>query len=387
MNKNNILITIKKELRSIFRDKKTLFMIFGFPFIIALFVFLFGFMEDTMMGENTSAYKIGVNYEVNEVEKTLLKQYGLKNKYYSDLDKAKSDFEEDLIDGYISYDDSKKTYTIYSDSSMTGMNVTSFASSYLDDYNEYLGNLQLVDKGVNPEEIFDNFKVDFKNVEGEELSSSSFMVELIMNISFVYIIMAIALAAVNMATSAIAVEKEHGTLETILTLPITTTELIVGKYLANVIVGTVASLIGFFLTMISFGIAKNMFTMYEDFSISFVAILFGIVICILASFLISGLATLITSSAKTYKEAQASGQILNYLCIIPIFMSYLEYSVTSTMYFIPILNYTTILLELYTGSFEYINLFITIASTIVYVVLILWIMIKRFKSEKVLFGA
>ena len=39
MNKNNILVTIKKELRSMFRDKKTLFMIFGFPFIIAFFIF------------------------------------------------------------------------------------------------------------------------------------------------------------------------------------------------------------------------------------------------------------------------------------------------------------------------------------------------------------
>lgn len=386
MNKNNILITIKKELRSIFRDKKTLMMIFGFPFIIALFIFLFGFMEDSMMGESTNTYKIGVDYQVEDVEKDLMKQYGLKYKYYEKEKQAKEDFEEDLIDGYVLFNEKNNTYTIYSDSSITGMNVTSFVSSYLDDYNEYLGDLQLIEKGINPEDVFSNLKVDVKNIEGEELSSSSFLVELIMNISFVYIIMAIALAAVNMATSAIAVEKEHGTLETILTLPITTTELIVGKYLANVIVGAVASLIGFFLTMVSFSIAKDMFVMYEDFSISFVAILFGIIICIVASFLISGLATLITSSAKTYKEAQASGQILNYICIIPIFMSYLEFSVTSTMYFIPILNYTTILLELYTGNFEYINLFITIGSTVVYVIFILWFMIKRFKSEKILFG-
>lgn len=386
MNKKNIFITIKKEIRSIFRDKKTLFMIFGFPFVIALFIFLFGLMEDSMMGESSNVYKIGVNYEVNDVHKELLKQYGLKYKSYQDIKEAKQDFEEDLIDGYVLWNEEKNTYTVYSDSSISGMNVTSFVANYLDDYNKYLGDLQLIDKGINPDEVFTNFKVEIKNVSGEELSSSSFLVELIMNISFVYIIMAITLAAVNMATSAIAVEKEHGTLETILTLPITTTELIIGKYLANVIVGAIASLIGFALTIISFSIAKEMFVMYEDFSISFVAILFGIIICIIASFLISGLATLITSSAKSYKEAQASGQILNYICIVPIFMSYLEFSVTSSMYFIPILNYTTILLELYTGNFEYVNLFITIASTICYVVFILWFMIRRFKSEKVLFG-
>ena len=39
MNKNNIKITIKKELRSIFRDRKTVALILLFPLLIALFVF------------------------------------------------------------------------------------------------------------------------------------------------------------------------------------------------------------------------------------------------------------------------------------------------------------------------------------------------------------
>ena len=73
MNKNNILITIKKELRSIFRDKKTICYIFGFPFIIAFLIFLMGYMEDAIMNEDSDTkYSIGINYEVNEIEKTLM---------------------------------------------------------------------------------------------------------------------------------------------------------------------------------------------------------------------------------------------------------------------------------------------------------------------------
>ena len=53
MNKNNILVTIKKELRSMFRDKKTMFMIFGFPFIIAFFIFLMGFCVTFAQQTNT----------------------------------------------------------------------------------------------------------------------------------------------------------------------------------------------------------------------------------------------------------------------------------------------------------------------------------------------
>ena len=83
MNKTNIFITIKKELRSMFRDKKTLLMIFGFPFIIAFFIFLMGFMEDSVMGEGGTVYTVGFNYTVNEVEKTLLEQYSLEYKEYN----------------------------------------------------------------------------------------------------------------------------------------------------------------------------------------------------------------------------------------------------------------------------------------------------------------
>lgn len=386
MNKNNILITVKKELRSMFRDKKTLFMIFGFPFIIAFFIFLMGFMEESMMGDGGTTYKTGFNYEVNEVEKTLLEQYAIDYVYYEEESDLKEAFKAGDISGYVIYDEENKNYSIYTDSSMSGMNVSSYVGYYLDDYNQYLGNLKLVDQNINPEEIYNNFTIELKSVDGEELSTSSFLVELVMSLSFTYIIMAITLAAVNMATSAIAVEKEHGTLETILTLPITTNELIAGKYLANVIIGSIASLIGFALTIVSFIIAKSMFTIYEEFSIGFLAIIWGVVICILASFLIGGLAIAITAKSKSYKEAQAAGQVLNYLCMVPIFMTYLDFKVTTTYYLVPILNYTTLLMDLYTGSFEYINLLITVLSTIVCVGVVLWLLLKTFKSEKVLFG-
>ncbi len=387
MNKNNIFITIKKELRSMFRDKKTVFMILGFPFVIAFLIFLMGFMEESMLGNGSSLYTIGVDYTVSEIENTLFEKYSLEYESFLDLSEMDKAFEEGKISGYITYEKDEAKYIIYTDSSVTGLNVSSFITAYLEDYNEYLGNLKLVNKDIDPTEIYNNFTMEMKDISGEALSTSSFLVELVMSLAFTYIIMAITLAAVNMATSAIAVEKEHGTLETILTLPITTNELIIGKYLANVIIGIIASLIGFALTIISFSIAKNMFVIYEDFSISFGAIGWGILICVLASFLIGGLAIALTSSAKSYKEAQAAGQILNYLCIVPIFMTYLEFKVTSMYYVIPILNYTTILMDLYTGNFEMLNLLVTIGSTVICVGGVLWILFKKFKSEKVLFGA
>ena len=118
----------------------------------------------------------------------------------------------------------------------------------------------------------------------------------------------------------------------------------------------------------------------------FSVVLWGVVICFLASLLIAALAILITSSAKSYKEAQASGSILQTVCVLPLLLSMVSFDVSKVLYAIPILSHTTILMELYSGTCSNINLLITIGSTLVYIIVIMFVMIKKFKSEKVLFG-
>ena len=387
MNKNNILITIKKEFRSIFRDKKTICYIFGFPFIIALMIFLMGSMEEAFFEESSEIqYIVGVNYEVNEIEKELMKENSLDYEYYDSVDDMKEAYHNGDIEAYLDYDKNKNVYYIYTDESMVNSQVASYVMYYLDSYNSYIGNAYLVNQGINVEELYNNFTYELKTTEGEEVSESGMIIELVMNMSFTYIIMVIALATVNMAITAIATEKENGTLETILTLPITTKELIVGKYLATFLIGFIASLVGFVITLGSFAIATNMYTVYEGFSIGFSVVLWGVVICFLASLLIAALAILITSSAKSYKEAQASGSILQTVCVLPLLLSMVSFDVSKVLYAIPILSHTTILMELYSGTCSNINLLITIGSTLVYIIVIMFVMIKKFKSEKVLFG-
>lgn len=387
MKKTNIIITLKKELRSIIRDKKTIFMILGFPFIIAAFIFFFGYMEDSLMGTEDSKYAMGINYEPNSTEKTLMSEFYLEPTQYKTLEEMKKAYDNAEIETYIFYDEKENLYTIYSNENIMDSQASSYAMEYLDAYNKYLGDLYIKGEDIDPEVAYGSIVYELKTTEGDELSTDGFMIDMVMDMSFTYIIMAIALAAVNMATSAIAVEKENGTLETILTLPVTTKELITGKYLATATIGLISSIIGFIITIVSFAIATNMFEVYKGFSITISAIFWGIIICIIASLLIAALAILLTSSSKSYKEAQASGQILQMVCIMPIFISFLNISTTTLYYIIPVLSHTTILMDLYSGNISYLNLFLTIASTIVYVVILLYVLIKKFKSEKVLFGA
>lgn len=383
MNKKMVKITIKKELRSIFRDKKTVTLIFVFPLLIAFFIFLLSSTYETSVN-NKEIYNIAINYEITDVEKKIVKENQLKTKYYDSLDKMEKDFKDSKVSAYIYYDKEKNTYTIYSDEGMKGMTASSYITSYLDAYNTYLGNEYLLKHNINPKDVYNNFTVKTELVEGE-----NYILQTVLSLAFTYVIIAIAMASSSLATSATAVEKEQGTLETLLTFPVTSKELITGKYLATVIMSLFASLFGYLITLISLVIAKGKYKVYEDINlfINPENIIIGILICLAASLLISGLAILLTANSKSYKEAQMASQVLTMITIVPMFISMLNISIISKLYYvIPIISHVQILMDIFTTKINYSNIFLCLLSSIIISIIIIDIIIKKFKSEKVLFG-
>lgn len=383
MNKNMVKITIKKELRSIFRDKKTITLIFVFPLLIAFFIFLLSSTYENSINDK-EIYNIAINYDLTDVEKDIIKENQLKPTQYDSLSKMEKAFKEDKVSAYVYYDREKNTYTIYSDEGMQGMSASSFITAYLEAYNTYLGNKYLLEKDINPNEVYNNFKVKTKYVEGE-----NYLLQTILSLAFTYIIIAIAMASSSLATSATAVEKEQGTLETLLTFPVTSKELITGKYLATVIMSLFASLFGYIITLASLILAKGKYKVYEDINLFITPenILIGILICLAASLLIAGLAILLTAHSKSYKEAQMASQILTMITIIPMFISMLNIPIISKLYYaIPVLSHVQILMDIFTTKINYANIILCLTSSIILSVIIVDIIIKQFKSEKVLFG-
>lgn len=383
MNKNMVKITIKKELRSIFRDKKTVTLIFAFPLLIAFFIFLLSSTYENSVNDK-EIYNVAVNYQLTDIEKTITKENQLKTKYYASLKEMEKAFKKDKVSAYIYYDKEKNTYTIYSDEGMTGISASGFATSYLESYNTYLGNKYLLDHDIDPEEVYNNFLVKTKYIEGE-----NYLLQTILSLAFTYIIIAIAMASSSLATSATAVEKEQGTLETLLTFPVTSKELITGKYLATVIISLFASLFGYIITLASLIIAKGKYKVYEDINlfINPENVIIGILICLAASLLIAGLAILLTAHSKSYKEAQMASQVLTMITIIPMFISMLNIPIISKLYYaIPVLSHVQILMDIFTTKINYNNIILCLLSSIIISIIIIDIIIKKFKSEKVLFS-
>ena len=136
MKLNNIKITLFKELRGIFRDKKTIQKLILYPLIIPIFIIMFGFLFDIM---STNNYVIGTNYKLSNDEKMIIEDLdAFKTKSYKnkkELDKA---YKEDKIDGYIIKEGN--TYTIYSDRTVnSGEIIFSNISAYLETYNLAIG--------------------------------------------------------------------------------------------------------------------------------------------------------------------------------------------------------------------------------------------------------
>ena len=133
---------------------------------------------------------------------------------------------------------------------------------------------------------------------------------------------------------------------------------------------------------------KRYFSFFEGLSyhVGLSSILISFVIIIMASLFIGGLSILLTSFTKSYKEAQSVSSILNILTIIPMMISLVGVSIQKWFYFIPIFNYTQCLMDIFSGKFHVIEIFMLIISSICYVVIILFYIVKQYRSEKVLVG-
>ena len=72
--KNKVLFILKKELREVFRDKKSLLMMLIIPLMIPAVIIGISYLFDADMNSSENKYnKIGFTYELSDVEKDLAK--------------------------------------------------------------------------------------------------------------------------------------------------------------------------------------------------------------------------------------------------------------------------------------------------------------------------
>lgn len=379
---NNILITLKKELKLIIRDKKSLLMMAITPLFIPIFVILMSYIyEELTVNKEDKTYQIGVNYELSSTERELLSDE-VKYTVYSSSKELEEAYNSNKILAYIVKDNN--SYNIYANiQSEDGSMVTSLITNYLDNYNNYLGQSYLVNNNIDLSKVYNNLNYNVTEIKGESIFGNQII---LMAITFT--IMAITLSCIYTSIDTTAGEKERGTLETILTFPISRKELIFGKYLAISISGIVTLLIGVFLSIVSLYYVKNSFSIYDNviFNINTITILLTILILLFYTLFISGLCITIASFTKSFKEAQSALTPISLVTCIPMFLEMLNINISGVLSFIPIINHTIVINNILTSSININNILITIISSIIYIIVLLLFINKMYKSEKILFN-
>ncbi len=381
MKWNNIKITIFKELRGIIRDKKSLRKLILYPLLIPVVILLFGYLFDSM---TKTQYKVGTNYELTPEEQVIVRKVeNLEMKTYSSKEELEKAYENNEIEGYIIKEDNK--YVIYVDpSENSGDIISSLSSTYLETYNTYLGNKYLKEKGIDPEKVYNNITIDYESLTVEEQDS---LTSLLFTLVITYLEMIVMMVCVVVVTDATSGEKERGTLETILTFPIKSSEFVFGKYLATSILGFIVGTASYLLSIPTFIIGKKLFESYEEvvFVTNISSILLVILVTLLTALLGAGICMALAGRARTYKEAQSSLQFVTILPMIAYFMKIVEAD-TSVINVIPIANCGALLNDIVVNNVDLKSLGIVILSTIVYIVAIMRYISKQYKKEETLFS-
>ena len=384
---NRILITIKKELRGIIRDKKSLMMMLVTPILIPIFILLFSYMYETMLDkdESTNTYNIGVNYTYTKEEKKSLKELNLNIKQYKSKNELQGSYKKGKIDLYVIK--SNNNYKIYeNESNQNSIYATSIYTKYLDSINKYLGDTYLDSINASKDKVYNNITYEYKKLEGK-----NDFVNQVISTGLMFVVMAITLTSIYSATDATAGEKERGTLETLLTFPIKKEELLTGKYLAITISCIITTILSLILTVISLKISSNIFSFYKDavININMTTLLLALIIMISYSFFISGACIAIASFSKTFKEAQSALTPLSFTVMIPMFLEILDIKLNSCLSLIPVISHTMFLEQVICNTLTtttIINIFLMFTSTILITIIIIKIITKVYKSEKILFS-
>jgi len=188
-------------------------------------------------------------------------------------------------------------------------------------------------------------------------------------------------------------EKERGTIETILCSPISRISLVLGKFLMvfTASISTAALAIGSMaLTLAAaskaVGGMAHISGMGLEFKISFSAVFWVFLMIVPLALLFSAALLAISLFARNFKEAQSYLSPLTIVVVAPAIVSVLPgVELNAGTSLIPILNTSLVSKEIVSGTYHWGYIALIFGSSCVYAAVALWVAIRLFQREEVLF--
>ncbi len=378
---NKTLLILKKELRELFRDKKSLAMMLIIPIFIPLIIIGMSALFQSQTEADVTTYnKIGFDYELSPTEIEILDSLEIDYTVAS-TEELESSFNNKELNSYITKENNN--YIInYDEANIESSQAAVMAQSYLETYKSVLEANYLTENNVDVNTFNNLLTYEQKSIEQQNFYSNY-----IVNYAFLFILMAITVSATYPATDATAGEKERGTLETLLTFPIKSKDIIVGKLLNVTLSSIITGLLSLILAILAIIYIQNTFDIYNGANLLNAPIIISSIVIIIAfSIMTSGLCIAIASMSKTFKEAQSALTPLTFIAFFPGMIAFmLNIKTNAILSIIPFLNFSVIFTDITNGNLNILHLILMFISTIIIIVIVIYYIIKQYKSEKVLF--
>jgi sodium transport system permease protein len=379
---NRINLMFRKEMKSLFRDKKAILTIL-LPVLIypVLLIFFIGFsvVVQSNLDDKISIVAVDDNVpsilsdRLNDHEKLSLMQFS-------------SDADTNQIDGSLSvfYVDGVENYTIaYNSTVESSQQAANRLKSVLAEYNEELKTNKLNEAGIEPSAL------DFVTIKSEELKGNrdDRIISMMMGMFFPFLIMLYGITGTyTIASDLSAGEKERETLETIFSVPVKRFEIIMGKLLACVNVGVISGMVNI-ISMFPLVYAATVAIPDIKINISFVLLLYLIImimpVLIMTSTFFIGLGLV----ARTYQESQSYGSILLILFMVPTFVVMVpDLEITNLILSVPIANALMLMKDAFLGEYSVSRSLVVLLINLGISGIGIIIMNRLFKSDWVIFG-
>lgn len=385
---SKILIIVKKELLRILTDKRLCFTTIIMPglMIFIMYALVGNVMSNTYSTLQNSEYTVVINNVPNDIKELLLKNkisFKEKNKpqnyymnkirdknldLYIDFDK---NFEDNILNGTekgVQVPSVSIYYNSQSNSSNTGYMLL---SSILNEYKDCIRNVFYVNSG---NDLYD--LATTKDSTGQFVS---------MILPMLLITMLFSICA-SVAPDSIAGEKERGTMATLLVTPIKRKQLAIGKILGLsiiVVLGGISSFIGAMLSLpfLSIGQDEIDTSVYSinDYLELFIIVISTVLIMI-------SLTAIVSVLARSIKEASSSMAPLTILvALVGISGMYNQNGSNRLIhYIIPLYNSAQCMNEIFLFNGNINHVIITVISNLLYTIILVYILSKLFKNEKII---
>jgi sodium transport system permease protein len=400
MSMRNIGIVYRKELREALRDRRTLISTLIVPLLLfpiltaglgAAIASLIGKAQEEIPrvmlrgGQDSPAVVEGLKKldKIEIVPEAPTWKDQIINKEVRAAIEIPPGFQADLAQG------KSDTVTIQKyQGEMKSEIATGKIEAYLKDYRDNVVKERLAAKNL-PDTVLKPFEVKQENVAPPEKVGGAAFGGVI---GYMVILLCLT-GGMYPAMDLTAGEKERGTMETILSSPISRMHLVLGKFFLVLTTSLVTAALSVTSMGVSFAVLGHLHAFDKaggdanelQLHIGLGTVISVFIMVLPLAVLFSAALMTIALFAKSYKEAQSYVTPLMFIVIIPAVAAMLPIDLTPKLALVPILNASLLCKELVTRTYHWNFIAIIFSSTCVYAAAALFIAIKMFQRESVLF--